>query len=72
MSFYSLPNVGIYLDTFDPFIFQRIKQETSEMLKDFSTDPHESKDLLRHYQKKQEGYSKNYVLSNELIYLIDK
>ena len=72
MSFYSLPNVGIYLGTFDPFIFQRIKQETNEMLKDFLTDPTESKDLLRQYQRKQEGYSKNYTLSPDLISLIDK
>lgn len=72
MSFYDLPNVGLYLDKFNPFIFQRIKQETNEFLKDFSTDTTESKDLLRLYQKKQHGYSRNYKLSDELVSLIDK
>lgn len=72
MSFYDLPNVGLYLDKFNPFIFQRIKQETNVFLKEFSTDTSESKDLLRLYQKKQHGYSINYKLSDELISLIDK
>jgi hypothetical protein len=72
MSFYSLPNIGIYLDTFDPFIFQRIKQETNKFLTDFSTELDESKDLLRLYHKKQQGYSTNYKLSDELVLLIDK
>jgi hypothetical protein len=72
MSFYNLPNVGFYLGTFDPFVFQRIKQETNNLLKDFSSDTNESKDLLRLYQKKVEGYSNNYQLSEELTSIADK
>jgi hypothetical protein len=72
MSFYDLPSIGLYLDTFNPFIFQRIKQETNEFLKDFPTPSGESKDLLRLYHKKKHGYSMDYHLSNELVSLIDK
>ena len=55
MSFYDLPNVGIYLDTFNPFLFQRIKQEVSGFVTKFENAriaDDESRDLLRLYQKK--------------------
>jgi hypothetical protein len=75
MSFYDLPNIGIYLDTFNPFLFQRLRQEVEEMVTDFKNAnivPDESKDLLRLFQKKKEGYSLDYKLSDELALLIDK
>ena len=72
MSFYDLPNVGIYLDTFNPFLFQRIKQETNEYVAEFKNVDNESKDLLRLFQKKKEGYSTDYKLSAELVSLVDK
>jgi hypothetical protein len=75
MSFYDLPNVGIYLDTFNPFLFQRIKQEATEFIEEFSNTrdvDNESKDLLRLFQKKKEGYSSDYKLSAELVSLVDK
>jgi len=75
MSFYDLPNVGIYLDTFYPFLFQRIKQEATEFIEEFKNTgdvDNESKDLLRLFQKKKEGYSSDYKLSAELVSLVDK
>lgn len=75
MSFYDLPNVGIYLDTFNPFLFQRIKQEVSEFVTEFTnnnTVNNESKDLLRLYQKKIQGYSDDYKLTNQLADAVDK
>jgi hypothetical protein len=75
MSFYDLPNVGIYLDTFNPFLFQRIKNEVGEFVAEFkntNTIDNESKDLLRLFQKKKEGYTADYKLSGELVSLIDK
>jgi hypothetical protein len=75
MSFYNLPNVGIYLDTFSPFIFQRIKQEVGKYVSEFENtqgSASESKDLLRLYQKKIQGYTDNYTLSDELVDAIDK
>lgn len=71
MSFYDLPNVGIYLDKFNPFLFQRIKQEIAGFVKDFESNPNETKDLLRLFHKKFAGYSKDYTFSEELVKLID-
>jgi hypothetical protein len=71
MSFYDLPNIGIYVDNFNPFLFQRIKQEVAGFLKDFESAPNESKDLLRLFQKKRVGYSADYTFSKELVSLLD-
>lgn len=75
MSFHDLPNVGIYLDTFNPFLFQRLKQEVGKFVADFNNNAlpdNESKDLLRLFQKKKQGYTLDYKLSDELTILIDK
>lgn len=75
MSFYNLPNVGIYLDTFNPFLFQRIKQEVSKYVSEFEhtgSNPRESKDLLRLYQKKIQGYTDNYKLTDQLADAVDQ
>ena len=75
MSFYDLPNVGIYLDTFNPFLFQRIKQEVSGFVTKFENAriaDDESRDLLRLYQKKIQGYSTDYKLTDPLVDAVDK
>jgi hypothetical protein len=75
MSFYDLPNVGIYLDTFNPFLFQRIKQEVGGFVTEFENsciDSKESKDLLRLYQKKIQGYTDDYKLTDQLVDTMDK
>jgi len=75
MSFYDLPNVGIYLDTFNPFLFQRIKQEVGGFVTEFENTriaSNESKDLLRLYQKKVQGYTDDYKLTNQLADAVDK
>lgn len=74
MSFYDLPNVGIYLDTFNPFLFQQIKQEVGKFVREFenASVDNESKDLLRLYQKKTKGYSVDYQLTDQLVDALDK
>jgi len=71
--FTKFSNAGVLLDTLNPFVFQRIKNEVREFEKDFENnyDPTDSKDLLRLFQKKRTGYSKDYTLSLELTKLID-
>lgn len=74
MSFFSLPNVGIYLDTFNPFLFQQIKQEVGKFVREFenASVDNEAKDLLRLYQKKTRGYSVDYKLTDQLVDALDK
>lgn len=75
MSFYDLPNIGIYLDTFNPFLFQRIKQEVGKYVLEFENsniDSRESKDMLRLYQKKIQGYTDDYKLTDQLVAAVDQ
>lgn len=74
MSFYDLPNVGILLEPLNPFIFQRLRKEVDGFVDDFNKTnvDNESKDLLRVFQKKRQGYSSDYILSDELTELLDK
>jgi hypothetical protein len=73
--FAEFQNISALIEQLNPFVFQRIKSEIQNFEAEFklrNVDVTESKDLLRLFQKKKEGYSQDYVLSEELTNLIDK
>lgn len=74
MSFHALPNVGILIEQLNPFIFQRLRKEVDVFHVDFNNNKveNESKDLLRLFQKKRQGYASDYKLSDETAAILDK
>lgn len=68
-----LPNIGVLIDTVNPFLFQRIKRDIKRVRDDVLEKSTEtSKDLLRTFQKKLAGYSYDESLSPDVMRDIDK